>query len=128
MQAIPRTGCAFYEREAGADDDGWTPTWEPLPELAPSRQRPLNGRTYHRRMPFTLYAPGATPEQLARGLEVARQVFAAAGVDAREAWAAFYSGVRGEAYSTWVLAEMAALDAGLGPGAHGARLGFTDDD
>lgn len=23
--ATPKTGCAFYEREPGADDDGWAP-------------------------------------------------------------------------------------------------------
>jgi hypothetical protein len=25
VQAQPRTGCAFFEREPGVDDDGWQP-------------------------------------------------------------------------------------------------------
>jgi hypothetical protein len=25
VQASPRTGCAFFEREPGVDDDGWEP-------------------------------------------------------------------------------------------------------
>jgi hypothetical protein len=76
-------------------------------------------------MPLTLDAH-ARPEQLARGVDVAHQVFATAGIDPREAWVAFCDGVRGEAWSTWVLAEAAAIDAARieGPG---GRLVFSDD-
>jgi len=75
-------------------------------------------------MPVTLDAPGATPAQIDLALQAAREVFLLSGVDAREAWAAYIAGVRGEAYSTWVLAEMAALDA-CGPAA--GELVMKDD-
>jgi hypothetical protein len=123
-QAQPRMGCAFYEREPGVDDDAWQPTWAPLPELkAPSQRRAQPGQDAVA-MPLILEAPGATPERLGRGLAAAREVFAAAGVDPREAWAALVAGVIGEASSTWDRAEMAALDAAGVPG----RLSFADDD
>ena len=123
-KAQPATGCAFYEREIGVDDDGWTPTWEPLPELRAPARRGAALRDNSRPMAYTFDAPGASPEQIARGLAAAREVFALAGVDPREAWAAHTSGVLGDASSSWVLAEMATLDAA---GAAG-RLAFADDD
>jgi hypothetical protein len=55
-------------------------------------------------MPLTLEAPGATPEQVARSLDTARDVLAAAGIGEREAWA-----------------ELAAVDACLGPRAESGR-------
>jgi len=77
-------------------------------------------------MPLMLDASDLCPEQLARGLETAHKVFAAAGVDPREAWLAFSDGVRGEAWSTWVLAEAAANDSAEVDGT-GGRLFLSDD-
>jgi hypothetical protein len=78
-------------------------------------------------MPLTLDTPGATREQLARGVDMAHQVFAAAGIDARAAWDAYCTGMRGEAWSTWFLAQVAALDACARP-AESGHLRFADDD
>jgi hypothetical protein len=98
------------------------PTWEVLPVPVAPKHRAAP-RAYHRPMSLILDAPGATPEQLVRGVDVACQVFIAAGVDAREAWAAFSAGVRGEAWSTWRLAETCALEACATEG----ELALTDD-
>lgn len=123
-QAQPRTGCAYYERETGVDNDAWEPIWQPLPALKPPTQPRAGPR--HSALPVALIldAPGATPEQRARGLAAAGEAFALSNVDAREAWACFTAGVRGDAYSSWVLAEMAAVNSAGAPG----RLSLADDD
>jgi hypothetical protein len=126
-KAQPRTGCAFYEREPGVDDDDWSPTWQAQPELKAPARGSSEARNNARPIALILDAPDANPEQVARGLVAAAEVFAAAGVDVREAWGAFTASVRGEACSTWVLAEMVALETACGAGALG-RLAFTDDD
>jgi hypothetical protein len=124
-QAAPRMGCAFFEREAGCDDDAWEPAW-PLPPnlVSPRNHHRLRACPYDRAVPLILFAPLATPEQLEKGLEMAREVFDAAGIDAREAWVAFLDGVRSDACSTWRLAQVCALEA---CGATEGELALADD-
>jgi hypothetical protein len=124
-QAAPRTGCAFFEREPGSDDDGWEPAWPPLPELVTPRKRCGAGKSaYDLAVPLILFAPLATPEQIEQGIQMAHEVFDAAGIDAREAWVAFLDGVQSEARSAWNLAQICALEA---CGSPDGELALSDD-
>jgi hypothetical protein len=70
-QAQPRMGCAFYEREPGVDDDGWTPTWDPLPVLKAPARRGEGPRNEPAVTPLTVDTPSCVHARFVRSRTLA---------------------------------------------------------